>query len=571
MGTATEVTYLPPNRVTAWPMYKSIQIATIYNPTSNPVAITVNGVVYSTADGSLTLTERGTGIVWTGTLDCRNIGLSDNTRYSWTVTQGSNSDSGSYFHNLKKGSDARIYFGSCDCNTTFSDEVTGYYNHMKSAHLAGTEVAAYVMTDDYGYVDSQGIKDDGTGSYNYPTITGYATGGQPQVVQTVDAYLIGWCAILGMLGPEDTVYSDAELTGTTTKDLRRVLWGREENRAYVRKNFNLILTKKSDHDTTDDMGWDISPSYDSSFANSSTAFDYMFDGGIPKITDYITPTDTAAGHWMCEIGDISIGSLDYITNAARSSWVAGNEGVVYGDSTQISQFTSLFGNAQIDDYHNARIAADCRIHIMISQFSIRYWVARTSVSPPNVDFTDAVAERGNGAQHPLFDHCLPEFQRLFTEQGNTAKSLMDDPRTNGRTGCFFIIGGDLHLWQAVACQHPQYVDGTTSKTNLAENFWHVNIGTINKSSLTSSVGSPGDTLADMKMLANEAADVYDNWYGCYVDVKGSDAPVSARLRVADKNDTTLLEKRFVPIRTGNTGRDSTVNVKNNSVGVVYSE
>jgi len=562
MGKASESIYLPPNRVTCVPEYESLLVATIYDPASNPVSVFINGVTYSTSDASLTLTARGTNIVWTGKIDLSAAGLSNNVRYPWTVDQGVNYDAGSYYHTPARYTNHRLHFVSCDNNEVFTSEVSGHWEQMWHQYEAGIEISGVCVTDDDGYVDGIIVRDDGL-TYAFPNQSGLASSGQPQNTGLLDDYLKSWCATIGMLGPEQTEYTAAELgTGTTNRSLRQVLWGREYHRAKCRKNINRISNARSDHDSRDDEGWDIEPASDVHFANGSAAFDAFHGLCRPDIGNLITKTDLSAAHTVFPFGDICLGSLDYITNAART-W---GSNVAYGNSTQITQFTQLLGDAQIDDYLNAVDAADLPITILTTQFSMRYLINRTGAVPPNA-FTDSVTERSSGAQHPLYDHCLANFARLFTEEGNTASSIMDNPKTNGTKGSFLMVGGDLHLAQALDCHHPAYVSAANGKTNLAENFMHINIATVNGSSLTGSVGVTGDSIADCTLAFAEESGIFSGaWYGFYIDVKGFEAPPRIEAVLSNKDNRVLLHKQFMPVRGGNTGHDMTVKLQNKSIG-----
>jgi len=536
----TNPVYTAPNRVTCVPMFEGILVATINDPTSNPVSVVVGGATYTSGD-NLTLTARGTNICWTGYI---NLSLTANTRYPWSVTQGSNSDAGSYYHTPAQHTDFRLHAVSCDNNTVFSNagnaephNVIGHWQYMKQDYDSGSEIAGMVVIDDDGYVYTCIVKDDGSGSYDAATgLVNTGTQGD------LDFYLIAWCATLGMLGLDRTTYTDEELAN---KDLLQILWGREENRAFCRKHINRIHCGQSDWDSGGDMGWDDEPL--TAFTNGTAAYNMFYGLGQPDISDLITKTDASAGHWVAGFGDLCLGNLDYITNSTRT-W---GSNVIYGTSAQLTQFTTLFGNAQIDDYLNAVDACDRPFSIMLTQWGTRYAVARTDVSAPYITFTDSVTERDYNAQHPLFDHCLADYQRLYTSTSGVS-SIMDNPKTNGSLGTFMMLGGDLHLFNAASHSHPAYTG------NYAENFWQINIATINNSQMASPAAVTGADIANMHIEYTQ--DDVSQFYGCFLDVVGTSSPKQVILKAQDKDNTEILAKQFVVGRGGNEGYDLDINV-----------
>ena len=553
MSYITSPTYTGPNRVTCSPGYPTtttckLLVATLYNPTSDLVTVVVNGVSYVSGT-DFTLRARGSNICWTEVLT--GTGLSALTRYPWSVSQeasGTNySDSGSLLTAAESGDDFTILFAGCDNNTHFTNQINsnpwkvpGAWQHYRTyaENSANLPVAGVLFVDDLGYVDGQAIDESGsagTGTYDFPGITGLVCSNSPATSGALDDYIIGWCAIFGMLGPSQSTFTDAELVDTS---LLRVLWGREENRAWCRKNLN-VFPQWGDHEFMNDMGWDNQPggATINQWTNGKLSWGYFYGAIQPPLTGVSVARDAIANHWAFKIGDVVIASLDGVTNASRT-W-GSPATVAVGNSAALTQFTTVYGNNQIDDILEAVNTLAGRYTILPLAHSIRYLTARTGAAP-HLTFAAAVSESNYGAQHPIFDHCIANYQRIFTATGATPKSLMDNPVTNGTTGNLLLLHGDFHHGQVLYHNHAAYTG------NAAENFYAVHLGTTNGSSNfpVPEEGATGASVADIYVeYQSPATSVNSMFWGAFLEVQ--DSARWLEVTYTDRDNTSLWNKKFM--------------------------
>ena len=96
----------------------------------------------------------------------------------------------------------------------------------------------------------------------------------------------------------------------------------------------------------------------------------------------------------------------------------------------------------------------------------------------------AIAGRGyqsfaDVAGNPGYKHenfCLSEYNQLYLTAGNTPRSLMDNPYTNGTMGCLVgVVRGDWHVAPVLHWSAP------AAATELAENFYEIGLATVNNS------------------------------------------------------------------------------------------
>lgn len=543
---------------------------------SAAVTVTVNGSSY-VSGVNFTMTARGTNICWTGVLEITS-GLSASTRYPWSATNGTDSDSGSFFVEPTNTTDTfQFHFAGCDNNTTSANPnndnpwtVPGYWQHIKTqAQAANPPVAGILYVDDLGYVDNILIVDDGSSyaSATFPGQSGKIMTTTPAEGGVLDDYLIGWCALLGMLGPTQTSYTEAQLA--VNDSLLEVLWAREENRAWCRKNVNM-WTQWGDHDIKSDIAWDTQPTgaVGTAWGSGKSAWESFYGLIQPPLISNTLPAsfngstgvrrDTAAKHWAFQIGNTVIATLDGMTNVSRASWVAvaSPNNATTVDSTGLTLFTTVYGTAQIDDLLEALDYMAGSYTVLALAHSVRYLVARTNSTPPET-FSVSTHEWQNGAQHPVYDHCLADYQRLFTSTTGTAggspgSSLMKNNKTNGIQGNLICVHGDYHHGQVLKLQRAAYTG------NALENWYAINNGTTNSSAYFPAAAA---TVLDTVGNAPTGATVAD----CYMEYNSTNGPTNfptgpmfhgtqfknydsgrwLSVRFADRDDSALWERKFM--------------------------
>lgn len=555
----TNPVYGDANPVTCVPGYERLVVATVNSPITNVVMVVVNGVSYVSGT-NLTLTARGT-VCWTGVINLSAAGLTPNKRYTWTVTQAANSDAGSYYHTPKKGTNFKLLFAGCDNNTNFSNAsgafqqtVAGFWEHYKKLYdlVANTaaDIAGILFPDDLGYIGALIVDDSATSAY------GNNTGLKMSVVAgnvaaTQDDYYVGWCALWGMLGPRGTFTTDASARYTDNAWLQ-LMWARETNRSFCRKNFD-VFPGCGDWEWRQDFAWDNSPTkgaYLGKYTIGKTAWD-AFYGLCQPPNNVITPLDTTANHWVNKLGDLTIACPDGITNVTRADWTAGtgNElampnGPSIGDNTTApTQFQTIYGANQITDIKKAVSVLSSPFCIFGMGLGARYVTNRSAVSGIYSTITTAVGEYNySGMQHPIFDHCLDEWQSLVT---NMADGLMSNTHFNGTHGCGMFFHSDWHHRAWYQNVHPAYTG------NLAENFPSIFHGTTNGSTNfnlpnVSAIGAIAGMSTEIKYI-DLVTDFEDhNFGGLIAEVFGANSPKKMVVSLYDGNNNVVHSETFSP-------------------------
>ena len=323
-----------------------------------------------------------------------------------------------------------------------------------------------------------------------------------------------------------------------------LIWGRETNRAFCRKNINLFA-QWGDHEFNDDMGFDYSPSLDPDgiFLRGKTAWNAFIGLGQPP-NDLITPTDVTAKHWAKPVGDILMVAPDAITNATRASWITGRELATpsgINTTTTPTAFTAMLGANQIADIKAAVTAAKKPFCIFLMGNGGRYVTTRTATGGLYSTITGAVSEYNNsGTQHPIFDHCLTEWQSLVT---NDSTGLMANQYTNGTLGSMAWFHSDWHHAAVYTMVHPAYTG------HLAENFPSLYHGSTSGGATftKSTYGNTGDTVGSSVRIDYVAADVAGGhqFGGLIIRVKGSTYPKTIEYDLRDINNNRVFHKKQV--------------------------
>lgn len=492
------------------------------DPTSTDVEVTCNGVTY-TSGSEFTLTAYG--VAWTGQLTI--TGLSAFTQYSWTVTQGSESDSGQCYTTPDVGDDYSLFVGSCDNNTQLSNSantnpetVTGMWSYIKTyTQTGGLPVAGLVFIDDYGYVTAMNFTDDFTGASGL-TATAPHEG-------TEDGVSLAWLALIGCTGGSG-IPLHSELDVVSNNDDLKAHWAREENRAWCRKNINLF-PQWGDQDFKGDIGY----TSDSQAGSNTRWTTYQVTDGLgaaawKKFLGYCQPpsagsADTHANHWTLPFGALTVCTLDQVTNG-DGSWNSNAESPV--------QMTTVYSTDQIDDVLGALTSATTAFKLLAMPSGIRY------LGQGNTSLNSYLA------QYPLFNQCVIEYKRLFTDDTD---SLMLNAQTVGAAANLIVVSGDLHR----ACVIRHHSDAYAS--NQGESFEHWQTGTANGSSNFSNstglvsgdefVGTNGTTKA--KLLYDEPTVSGKRFHVIRCDVYGSENPKRMVMTLIDRNGVEVFSRQYI--------------------------
>lgn len=522
-------TFTRPNRVTCIPGYATattckLLVVTLNDPASNPVTVTVNGSTYTAA-----LTARGSPTVcWTGTVTV--TGLSEFTRYTWSVAQGVNSDSGSLMTTPGWRDDWMFVFASCDNATHNSSDIAlaagAWYDIERRIAASAYPCAGMLFVDDLGYVDTKQITDAATGLSN----------GVPQTTLALNDYLVAWCCYLGMLGPDTT----AGPSDSTDVNERRIWYPRETSRAWCRKNINW-WPQWGDHEFANDQGWDNDAPVSTAGSNArwttyatvdgpgKTAWD-TFMGQIQPPRTNMT-RDTLANHWVMRVGCVTFACPDAITRS--------DSAIIEATPYPTTAITTMYGTNQIDDMLAAINTEAGAFTVLGMGNSLRY---------PTSNYA-TLSEYNSGAQHPIYDHCLGEYQRLFTRTnyGADPASLMANKRTNGVAGTLISLHGDYHRAHAYKMKAP-------SAANIAaEEFYAIGVGTVGGTTNmpvqdTNAASIVGATAANVEVAAAGVANEYNGvatFWNMVCTVRGSQYPEDLHVRVGNYQDAEVCNYRFL--------------------------
>lgn len=520
-------TFTNPNPVTCVPGHSTIGVATINDPSGNPVTLLLDGV-----EVAVTPTQRGT-VCWTGwaSLDGYDWGVT----HTWEVRQGANSDSGTFQGSPGVRDQYGFANGSCDNasgNSDRADLAAAAWPNIRESVLASPyRVAGLFFVDDLGYVDSKSV-DDTSGS-------GLVSTGNPQLTLELDDYLIAWCCFLGMLGFD----GDWETADFTDINDRRIIYPREFNRSWCRKNLNW-WPQWGDHEFANDMGWDGGvitggtdfgtsqagnnprwTTYPTVEGPGAVAWKAFFGGLQPP---YIGANDTVANHWVAKIGCATFATLDHIThNDTIAAYVPADAELM------ATQITTMHGTNQIEDVLGDVAANKSAFNFFGMANGIRYALDDIQT----VNWASASAEYSSGGtQHPIYNHCIAEYRRLFTLEGQNPPSLMDGRYTNGANGCMIFLGGDYHRGNVSRFKKSAYAN------NREEIFVNVCTGTVGGSSNFDHPLGPEnypetDEAGNVQMLA--ITDTYaniegrPNWWHTFVLIDGAASPPKATATLYD--------------------------------------
>lgn len=427
--------------------------------------------------------------------------------YSFTVTQGSDTVSGTLRNKPGATDDFSMFFIGCDSH---KNSPSGIYTYIREyATTAGNlPVACLLRNGDLGYVDDLYVNDAaGTG---VQTSTGAVTG-YPQSTNLTYDYAVAYMCGLGMF--EDTSKTN-------------IAWGRNEDRIWCEHNLNSV-PQWDDHEFAQDH-----TGTGGVYAKAKAAWDAFF--GPLQPTTSIKSADLVSNHWGYTIGPVRVVAMDEITSAV-GTW----SGPSY-------TMTAIYGANQITDALNALNTSD-PFKLLLTNNSTRY-------------LESTVTEYNAGAQHPVFNSCLAEYQMLYTNDSTTQPSplsIMANTKTNGFSGVLVNINSDYH--QQVA----QWNGAAAYTNNLAEGYYHIANGSSN--------GSANHALSAALLAAINAAEAAGTLYsyggttvewvakwlasaghygGTRIDVYGSLPHKEMHIVLLDENGTEVWHGRWIE-RGGN--------------------
>jgi len=413
--------------------------------------ITISPVVFGN-DRSVADPGGQTNAGWAG--DGAFTGLSAFTRYTYTATQGSNTQTGSFMTAPLENTKFWLSAGGCDNNTGLTNQgdtedasklatISGSYPLIEAKIKARpNDYLGFLFLEDiFGYLDGWGGVlgiDDSLGTGRKMDLDGSGN-----FIVNQYNYALSYMASMGLLEYDKVI-------GSNYESCKSIKWGWDESRNYVHANSN-IYPAKGDHDVYGDYGFAI-PYADPSIAVYVAASNATWAQVVrPLYSDNILNASNSECYSVT-LGDIEFCAPDGFTNGT---------GTVSTYQVPQTQITSLFGSGQIDDILTRMQSSTAKHKILDLPYSIKYMDASQH------------SEFNDGAQHPLKDHVPLEFAQLFTASGNTPPSLMDLSATNGLTGTLAIVKSDFH--------HAQVTMHESNSGDIAEHILELNMGTINGS------------------------------------------------------------------------------------------
>lgn len=525
-------------------------VSTMDDPTSSPVIVVVNGVSYtSLSDADYTLTAFG--YCWTGAVTI--TGLTAFTKYSWSMSQGSETDTGQLMSNPSDTDDFSLIFASCDNNTGLSNlgngnpqTVVGTWEHVKDyADNGALPIAGLMFFDDYGYVDSLIISDD----YDDNSSGLTASAAINSNTDANDASL-SWLSVIGSLGTTTAVVNGVDIM---LNDDLRTHWGRETNRQWCRRNLNLY-PQWGDHEFSQDLGtnedvtdtqeglnpnprWNVHPNDTEAQVEGigKLAWD-AFIGAIQPPAANSGINDSEANHWTSDIGCVRICTLEAVT------WGTGGEAGNYTpvsatDPTSFTQKSVQYGTDQIDDVLADLTGSDAAFKILGTHTGVRYMADGT------------VAIDTYLAHHAIFNFCNAEYKRLITD---TTTGLMSDNHTNGVNGTFVWTIADLH--HDCVCEHrsspfasnngEEFDAWTFATANGSINMYNNSGLSVGDSYSSTYESADGQTKARLVYESWGASTTRKEWAHMRADVYGSETPKRIVLNMINTDGEVAYQRQY---------------------------
>lgn len=472
-------------------------------------------------------------------------GLSEFTSYEYTVTQGENVVTDSFYMLPGENDDFCFYAITCDATASpygFSNGEGVYKNIKEQVQAGGLPCVGILHIDDMGYVSNRRFADSAAVGLDTQT---------PAQLNTQYAFSAAWLNFYGLhasgsvetLAPGYETGFGESTASTTTANIDN---SRNPNRVWCMRNLP-VWPQWGDWEFKNDIGFDFptnNPDTPNPFHKTYTLGVGNRDGGgllaWQQLCSHLQPPLINAANsnaWAFDLGCIRVISADGITNAngAIGTNYSNPLGTITTDDYNVIPVASIHGAAQVADILGA-VDPNKQFTILGLMNGIRY-------------MDNYVSEWYSGTQHPIKNHCRAEWEALFTEAG----SFSDLPCTNNTQGILFTFNGDYHNGHVY---HHQITDGT-----LPTDFYEIGCGTATMSpnhtaeSLTTQLGGTykGSTIdyLDYTVDITDAPTPIHRAWGVRVDVYGSKAFKEIVITLFDSAGTVLWKNKFLG-QLGNT-------------------
>lgn len=520
----------------------TLVVSTLSDPVANPVYVSYAGrkkkitMVAVGTDAPIGHPYYGQQAGWVGNVICDGL-PNFPTRTDFVVTQGSDTDGGSFICLPSEAQQNKFFFGTCDfpygglhneVNTLPPQEpqASGAFPTIKAEALADENAWALFMIDDTSYPDVHWVDDsDGTGH----TITD--KNGSPDTTKLSYDYCLAYFNHQGMY---DGVQGDGSISYVTALWQNWEQWkGRNPDRLWCFRNLNYI-PQYGDHEITNDFGLQQGMTRVAEPTWWTAAITNVYDHFMKPLQPDSIANLSSANHWELSNGLFKIVASDGIYESS---------GDLAPDIN--GTITTMFGNNQIDDILDA-MNTDEPFKIFANVFQMR-WLDVTTYS-----------NRQRGASWPLYDRCIAEFQRLYTRTGAAKKSFMDNPKTNGTDGILVSISGDYHHMNYRKLTKAAYTG------NAEEEISEFHVGTIGASTNFLFPYTEGVTYRDCLLEYDVEKWGSENGYQPnmgsgvgIIDIYAERPPRMKVTLVSCMNDKTTerFTKEYVHRNTSNIGQD----------------
>ena len=436
-------------------------------------------------------TDRGTGPAQAGYYGHITVsGLpARGTRYPFTVSLNGNTRTGTVTTSITATQRGKLWYVGCNNHGHLGGiPGSGWIRIAKSLRTVALPQYGLFVDDTFGYIGGFNVNDTAS--------TGHSHTGEAQFTLKAYDYALGYMCATGLLGDQNQL---------------AVRWGGNLDMQYCFANMPMMIMP-GDHEFGDDCRFDTGTNYGE------------YEAGLAMWNTLIgplMPTSIDAGSlaWAHDLGPVRIIAADRVTNgSAQYNAIAANPGTI--------AMTSMLGNGQVDAMKTAA-NTDHPFKLLAMPFGDRYLEAASTAH-----------ENQSGQQHPLFNHCLPEFQRLYTADGNTPLTLMDNPKTNGTDGVFLAWHGDTH-------RAGLYLNKASAYTgNLAEDwtswFHGTTTGSINfglqAGAATNCIngGSFGGTEVVYTQESGVTEHAHHRWHTLMADIRGDLATPELHVHLKDE-------------------------------------
>lgn len=365
-------------------------------------------------------------------------GLEPLTSYSWTVTQGENSDSGNHrTSTTSKATKIAVALATC-FNLTDSVDANGWaFLRQYIDNAENPPLLAVLHVDDICYADGafSGIQANAFNSQGKEFTDGLIIPGTSMTYTQYDysLYYAAWFGILdAFYNTSDTEQANPLLTA-----------GLDEDMQYVRSR-TAFMPSAGDHEYNNNLGWgvpmnDYPNGYHHTGINDGTGTavsDGNYDGrGLLTYNAVMQPLsgtsaqnrDTNAKHWYADFGSFRYIAMDGTTNAVQNVTVYGND--------QIDDVLDLFDGSVWWTCVGAP-AMGCRAS------------GSANAYPSYAAWLQSEYDISYQVKYKNESFVQSEHDRLWRNTGQTPKAILDNSFGNGTMGMAFMARGDWHnsIW-----------------------------------------------------------------------------------------------------------------------------